>query len=342
MAEPAPPDFWRSSGWHLLERDRAGRHLVTDAFIAAWLIRPELVPPEEAGPGERALHAALLAEPRRPITPVALLAVEDADARENWSLFAAFRDHLLAHPTLEAAYRALFQEPEVRFPPLFVDQLAHALLRGLLDGTRDPYRARAAECLFRSQRAALREGAVLLADEEQVELRARDRGLGRIGELLAEAGAATRAVELDVLGPTNEDSYWQRSDRFELVLDLAFGRPGLDALARVLEAWIRHLLGVDCRIEPVQQIRDERWSWHVGLDAEATALLNALWAGERVGEERLARLLALFRLEIRDRDRVRPELRGRPVYLGLAMDGAGRVRSKPQNLLVNLPLEGPV
>lgn len=299
------------------------------------------MPPEEAGPGERALHAALLAQPRRPITPVALLAVEDADARENWSLFAAFRDHLLAHPTLEAAYRALFAGPGVPFPALLVDQLAHALLRGILDGTRDPYRARAAECLFRSQRAAVGEGSVLLADEEQVELRARDRGLGRIGELLTEAGAPLGAAELEVLGPATLASYWQRSDRFDLVLDLGFGRPGQDALARVLEAWIGHLLGIACRIEPVQQIRDERWSWHVGLDAEATALLNALWSGERVGEERLARLLALFRLEIRDRDRVRPDLRGRPIYLGLAMEPSGRVRSKPQNLLVNLPLEGP-
>ena len=29
---------------------------------------------------------------------------------------------------------------------------------------------------------------------------------------------------------------------------------------------------------------------------------------------------------------------GKPVYLGLAMDEAGSVRMKPQNLLANLPL----
>jgi hypothetical protein len=35
---------------------------------------------------------------------------------------------------------------------------------------------------------------------------------------------------------------------------------------------------------------------------------------------------------------VLPDVRGRPVYLGLAMSAEQRVRLKPQNLLVNLPL----
>jgi len=33
------------------------------------------------------------------------------------------------------------------------------------------------------------------------------------------------------------------------------------------------------------------------------------------------------------------EMRGRPVYLGLAADEQGCLRMKPQNLLVNLPLQ---
>jgi len=35
------------------------------------------------------------------------------------------------------------------------------------------------------------------------------------------------------------------------------------------------------------------------------------------------------------------EMAGKPVYLGLAMDEAGIVRMKPQNLLVNLPVTDP-
>jgi len=91
-------------------------------------------------------------------------------------------------------------------------------------------------------------------------------------------------------------------------------------------------------IQPVQQIRDERWVWHVGLDAEASALLNDLYEGRTVDDTRRARLLTLFRLDFRNPGDMLARVRGRPVYLGLAMTGAGRVKLKPQNLLVNLPL----
>ena len=36
------PDFWRNSGFHLLERDAAGRLRVTDDFLRAYLLRPEM------------------------------------------------------------------------------------------------------------------------------------------------------------------------------------------------------------------------------------------------------------------------------------------------------------
>jgi len=38
-------DFWLSCGHHLLDRDVAGKLLVTDEFLKAYLARPELVPP---------------------------------------------------------------------------------------------------------------------------------------------------------------------------------------------------------------------------------------------------------------------------------------------------------
>ena len=47
----------------------------------------------------------------------------------------------------------------------------------------------------------------------------------------------------------------------------------MTALARVLERWIAHFLDVEVNIEPQREINDARWVWHVGLDAEATALL---------------------------------------------------------------------
>ena len=38
---------------------------------------------------------------------------------------------------------------------------------------------------------------------------------------------------------------------------------------------------------------------------------------------------------------MRPDIAGRPVYLGLAMSEDETLRLKPQNLLVNLPLAAP-
>lgn len=331
-------ELWLASGYRLLRRRDDGRLVLTDDFLRAYLLRPELHPVDESCAAERALHAALLEHPRRPVTPVNLIGLRDPDVRDNWQVFARFRDHLLAHPSLEEAYLALVTDGRATMPPLLLDQLVHVLVRNVLDGIDDPFLARAGECLFRSQLVTIREGAVLLADEETVEKHRQTAGLGALGRLLVEAQVPPRQVELDVLSEGNAAAYWARSDRFDMVLDLAFTRPGLDALCRVLERWLMHLLGVAVAIQPAQAIRDERWVWHLGLDAEASAILDDLYLGREVEEARLARLLSLFRLELRDSELVTAELRGRPVYLGLAMDAAGRVRLKPQNLLVNLPL----
>jgi Family of unknown function (DUF6352) len=333
-------DFWLGSGWHLLDRRADGRHLVTDDFLRAYLARPELAPVAESCASERALHAAVLEAPRRPVTPVHLVALADPDARENWGVFLRLRERLLGSATLEDAYLALVLDPAPP-PPLILDQLAQAVLRGALDGCADGLRLRAAECLFRAQRASLAEGAVLLADEETVEAHAASARERAGVDLLGLAGAAPpRSAELDVLGEANAAAYFARSDRFDTVLDASFTRPGLDALCRVLEIWVRHFLGHEVVVQPLQAVRDERWAWHTGLDAESSALLNALFRGQDPGAERLANLLALFRLEFRDPRVVKPGLAGRPVYLGVARDGRGRVRLKPQNLLVNLPLAG--
>src|SRR6476659_7447196 len=97
-------DFWLSCGHHLLDRDSGGGLVVTDDFLKVYLARPELAPPPEACAVERTLYAALMAEPRRPVSAAEIAAIADPDARENWQVMIAFRDRLLKHPTLEAAY----------------------------------------------------------------------------------------------------------------------------------------------------------------------------------------------------------------------------------------------
>ncbi|MDX1540196.1 MAG: DUF6352 family protein [Geminicoccaceae bacterium] len=330
-------EVWRSSGRHLLARTSAGL-VVTDDFLRAFLLRPELAPVEESCAAERRLHERLFERPKDPVASDDVARLADPDACENWQAFLAFRSRLLAQPSIAAAYLDLVGRGMAGIPPLFLDQLVHVLVQDALDGARDPFRFRAAELLFREQRVTIHDGQIMLADEETVSMLSRTGGFGSLGRLLVDAEAPLRQIELDVLVPDNAQGYFARADRFDTVLDLGFTRQGLDALCRVLEAWVRHLLALGGRSQPVAEIRDERWVWHIGLDVEASRLLNALWQGETLDEDDRRRLLALFRLEIDDPDLMLERVRARPIYLALAMTSDGRLKLKPQNLLLNLPL----
>jgi hypothetical protein len=227
----------------------------------------------------------------------------------------------------------------VDVPPLFVRELTQVLLRHILGEGASPMEARAAEMLFRPQKIAVTEdGAVMAADEATVELFATTAGFGSLGELLAQNKTPARSIELDVMDEANAAQYWDRDERHDFSLSLNRGQPALDALIRVLEKWIRHFLAVTVKISQERAIDDEHWVWHVGLDAEASGLLNDLYNRADIDDERMRRLLCLFRLEFADPADMRPAIKGRPVYLAMAMDHAQRLNLKPQNLLLNLPL----
>lgn len=325
-------DFWIGSGHHLLDRDEAGRLVVTDAFIKAYLARPELVPPEEACEAERRLHHELLMHhPRRPVAGDEIAAIADADARENWQFMIAFRDRLLAEPTLEAAYLSLARDSRGA-PPLFLQQLTQVVLRNALDDVDDPAVLRAAELFYRPQRATFHEGALLLADQETIETHERDR---HSSPLLAMLGGPA-VTALDVLDPADADTYFERSDAFDRVLD--FGSAGRRGLAAAMTAWIRHLHGVDVAIDPVERVEDDDWVWFVGLDPEATRIGNALWNRDTLEDGAMDRIVALFRLTFAEPAEALPRIGSRPVWLILAMDSGRIIRMKPQNLVTGLPL----
>jgi len=96
--------------------------------------------------------------------------------------------------------------------------------------------------------------------------------------------------------------------------------------------------GESVAITPVARVEDPRWRWHVGLDVDATALLDALYRGEEVSPAELERLALLMRLEFVDPAEASAALAGRPVYLGLACRPDRTLRMKPQNLVASLPL----
>jgi Family of unknown function (DUF6352) len=332
-------DFWPSSNYRLLRVDEDGRLAATDAFLKTYLLRPELAPIPDSCAEEIELHERLLADPRRTVSGAELDAIVDSDARENYRIWLRFRERLLAAPSIEAAYVGLFEGDGVDVPPLFVRQLTQLLLRHLLGGEADPFHARAAEMLFRTQKiSVLEDGAVMAADEQSVELFATTGGFGSLGELLAQNRTPSRTIELDVLSQENAATYWDRDERHDLAVSLNRGQPALAALCRVLERWIAHFLLVDVTIEPKRKIDDARWVWHVGLDAEASALLNDLYNRVEIADDRMERLLCLFELRFADPTVTHANVAGRPVYLAMAMDAQKRLKLKPQNLLLNLPL----
>jgi hypothetical protein len=326
-------DFWISCGHHLLDREPGGGLLLTDDFLKVYLARPELVPPVDACVVEKTLHGALLADPRLTVTAADIAAIADADARENWQVLIAFRDLLLRHRTLEGAYAELMRKGTGTTPLLFVNQLVHVILRNALDGVEDAQVVRAAELFFRPQRVTLHEGSLLAADEEII------GGINPAPQspLVSMLGIPADA-HIHVLKEDNASSYWERSDQFDMALDLTAGRGGLVALAEAMRRWIAHVLGVDVTIEPLSELRDVNLTWYVGLDADATKIGDMMWNGEPIDEATMSRVVGLFALNFRDPSVVLDKVKGEPVYLILAMSPEKIIRMKPQNLATGLPI----
>ncbi len=348
------PGLWPACGLDRLRPDAQGRLALTPDYVRLFLARPELALVPESCPAEHRLHEALQEDPLRRVPPQMLSMLQDADVRDNFRHFLAWRDALLAAGTLEAWYLQTLRTGSVQVPPVFIDLLVQAIVAHLLAGCEDGLQWRAAELLFRPQRVQVHQGRVLAADQEVIDRHSRNAGLGELGRLLMENQTRLREAELTVLDAGNAARYRERSERHDFLLDLthevqqqlshgltlrmARAHSGLKALARVLERWVQHFLAVEVRIEPLARVDDVAWRWHIGLDAEATAILNDLYTGTGVEEARMQRLISLFRLEFADPACMAREVAGKPVWLGLAMNAQGLLRLKPQNLLLNLPL----
>jgi hypothetical protein len=341
-----PPDkdfdvreFWVSSGHHLSRQNEAGELVATPELMTAWLARPELAPPPEACDAERALHASLMVDPFRNVTERDIAALADVDARENWTFFIRFRDRLTAASSIEQAYRDLALAPRIDLPPLFLDQLAHLIMRNALEGCEDAFTLRAGELFFRSQRASIHDGVLTLADSDLID--EIEKGRAQMMHV-APLTAMLEKDELDVMDEENVWTYWSRSDANSMAMNLGGNHKAREGLAHAIEAWVKHLLGVRVTVEPLAKMEDRDWRWFVGLDAEGTRIGNALWRGESLKADDLDRVAALFRLTFADDARtsrlVDKQLRGKPVYLILGMTADRMVRMKPQNLVAGLPL----
>ncbi|WJY20355.1 DUF6352 family protein [Fontisubflavum oceani] len=321
-------EFWVASGHHLTQRGADNRLHVTDALILAWLARPEVVPPEEACPAELALYAKLQAAPQATVTQAEIDAMEDEDARENWTFLITMRDRLLQAGSIEDGYLALLRDG-VRLPVLFYNQLVQLILRNALDGCEDTRVLRAAELFFRPQRAHVNDDALMLADDELVEEieAAKDSS-----PLTAMLGSGVE--ELDVLGDENGWTYWSRSDAHTMVLPFGSDPKARAALGTVIERFVMHLLGHAVVVTPLLDVQDVDLRWFVGLDPVGTDIGNALWDGAVPK----GKLVGIFALNFVSEEALLPAAVGHPVYVLLGMGDDNVIRCKPQNLAMGLPL----
>ena len=332
------PDFWLDSGYRLLDKTANGHLVVTDDFLRAYLMRPEMEPVEESCNVERALHARMMENPRLDISPADIDAMADDDIKENYQVVVGFRDRLVVAATVEDCYLNLFKKPGGQIPPMFINQLTQVILRNILEDTLYPLWLRCGEMLFREQKITVQNEAIMVADADTVDLHLSSRAPPSLEIAKDKNDASARQIELDVLSDKNAEIYWQRSDNYDTVLDLRIWGQANTALCRVMEKWLNHFYQVPVQIQPVEEVKDGKWVWHIGLDQESSSILNDLYNGNEVTGERNQRLVSLFRMEIRDKTLIRPDIAGQPIYLGMAMTADNLLRLKPQNLLVNLPL----
>jgi hypothetical protein len=328
----ASHDFWLSCGHHLLDRDATGKLLVTDEFLKAYLVRPELMPPPEACSAARGLHSTLLLDPRQPIAASRVAAIADADTRENWQTMIAWRDHLVRYCSLEAAYLEIVRR-NIKFPHILICQLVQAILRNALDDCGDVFMLRAAEMFFRPQRLVLQQALIVATDEETSPL----LGFHSASPLTALLGLLPSG-EIDLLSGSSAGSYWVRSDRFDMALDLTAGGRGMVALSGVITRWFHHLLAIEIEVAPLAGLQSAPWHWYVGLSSEGSRIGDAIWHGGDLGDAARDQLVGLFRVTFRNSVDAIQKIRGEPVYLLMAMTADAVLRLTPQNLITGLPI----
>ncbi|QWE17008.1 DUF6352 family protein [Polynucleobacter sp. AP-Nino-20-G2] len=332
-------NFWPHSAYKTLDVGSDNQLLLTDDFLRTYLLRPELNLVPESCDAERSLHQRLMADPRVVIAEAEIAAMLDADIQANYQVWLRYRAKLLAASSLENFYMSLFKGDGVDVPPLFISGLAQIFIRHILGEDCHPLDARMGELFFRTQKiSVLDEGVVMGADDEVVARNAQAGETGNIMDLLKGKSMAMRSIDLDVLHEENAELYWDKNEDYDFAVQLNFGQPPINHFCRVLEKWVSHFLGIEVRITPMQQITDPKWSWHVGLDATATDILNKLYNKEPVDADDLEKIICLFRLDFIDEAAVSSAQAGKPVYMGIAMNDEKQLKLKPQNLLFNLPL----
>jgi hypothetical protein len=220
-----------------------------------------------------------------------ITAIADLDAQENWQFAIAWRDHLLSEPSLESAYPSIVRN-RLPFPPLFIDHLVQLILRNALDDCRDAFILRAAEVFFRTQRLRTYAGSLFAEDADSTE------GVPTLQSPLTNLLGLGSHHPIDVLTEDNMSAYWERSDAFDLALDLTAGGRGLAALG-VVATLDTTFAGCRCHDRGSVELRDAKLTWYVGLDSQGARI--GMRCGTRIKSTRpRASAVGLYQLRFVD------------------------------------------
>jgi hypothetical protein len=349
-------DFWPDCGHHLLQADERG-----------WLLPTRRLPGRldgtaRTGPGARILPRrsrparSPAARPHAPGARTQLAALLDADARENYTHFiSAARRAAAGRHAAGLAAAALAPGPH---PGAAAVHRPHRAGRGarLLDG-ENAFEARAGEMLFRRSASARTKADLLAGDQETLDLQRETLGFGDLGRLLAQAALPVRAQQMQVLQPTRQQPTGPKprrpGGRHVFLLDLT--HEVKQELGHGLSFQLTHALGPEGAGQRAgalgSALAGRGGAHHAAAEDRRRAMALAPGPGRRgqpaarrpvPGPGRrarpAARLLSLFRLDFDDAREMRPDVAGKPVYLGLMATTEQVLRIKPQNLLLNLPL----
>src|SRR5262249_6814254 len=149
---------------------------------------------------------------------------------------------------LEAAYVDIIRS-KLKVPHIFLNQLVHVILRNALDGCEDPFVLRAAELFFRTQRMTVHEGSLIAADEELI-----SGTSGMPSSPLVSMLGLPAEANIEIITDDNGKDYFERSDQFDMALDLTAGRRGVAALAEAVQRWTTHILGLEVAVDPLTEM----------------------------------------------------------------------------------------
>ena len=146
------------------------------------------------------------------------------------------------------------------------------------------------------------------------------------------------STAIDILSEDNAEGYFERSDLFDMALDLTAGRRGQKALGEVIEIWLRHLLAVGSKVDPFIEVKNASFPWYVGLDAEGTRIGDHLWKGEEIDARQREQIAALYTLHFEDPNVAAEAIGPAAICPILAMTKEYVLQMKPQNLITGFPL----